>query len=504
MKVNIVVVDDEERIRQGLAKLVTLAGEEYQVTGIFSSAHELMLNIDTLAVDLIITDIMMPNVNGLQLIEKMQKHNPKLKFAIVSGFDDFTFARQALRYGVEEYLLKPVDSGELEQLLRKVREKLEKDQQLDNVAQDDQLKLILFNNSEMLPKHLRSETCRELDRMPLFQQSFMVFVIRGAEQLTIEQMNSIVSGWLTNWSMVEWDESMVMIVGLNSNEHADRVREVGQTLLHRLPPSYSGALGGSDVFRGTTWLREAYKQADLAMQYAWYEPSKRSFADYGRISLKPNRISSLNVTLEKELQNELAASNYKNATELIGRWLLDVTSIKPTWSELREGCDSVLTIISRYLPEGAVMQLPVKERLTLCDAQRSANIQTFIAAYQREVEQQLQFLQEARQENRVVEIVKQYILNHYSEELELNRLAEEVYLTPSYLSKLFKTETGVTITDFLISVRIDRAKDLLREELVLKTYEVGERVGYADPAYFNKVFKKIVGSTPKEYRDRVR
>jgi len=107
--VNIVVVDDEERIRQGLAKLITLAGSEFQVTGIFAGGQDLLSTIDQLSVDLVITDIKMPMMNGLELIEKLQLRYPKIKCAIISGFDDFAYARQALRYGVEEYLLKPVD-----------------------------------------------------------------------------------------------------------------------------------------------------------------------------------------------------------------------------------------------------------------------------------------------------------------------------------------------------------------------------------------------------------
>jgi two-component system response regulator YesN len=503
--VNVVVVDDEERIRQGLAKLITQAGDEFIVTGIFSSGQELLSNMDTISVDLVITDIKMPMMNGLQLIEKLQLRYPKLKLAIVSGFDDFSFARQALRFGVEEYLLKPVDRGELEQLLHKVRQKLDKEQRLRDITHDDQLKLILINDPEVLPEHLRLEACEELEHMPLFQEAYMVFVIRGEQQLTQDQIQGLVSGWLPNWLTVEWDDHIVLIVGISSSEHADRVREVGQTLMHRLPVNYKGRIGGSDVFRGTAWLREAYRQGILAMQYAWYDTGKSAFADYARIVRKAQTMTQLFLDLDREFQAELAVSDYKKAEEAILGWLDKCMKLKPNWTELREGCEKVWVLISRYRPGRAVAdQAVANERIISSDPQKYGNKEMFITAFLAEVRKQLQQLQEIRQESRVIETVKQFIYQHYTEELELNRLAEEVFLTPSYLSKLFKTETGETITDFLISVRIDRAKELLREEFALKTYEVGERVGYADPAYFNKVFKKLVGSTPKEFRDRVR
>jgi two-component system response regulator YesN len=502
--VNIVVVDDEERIRKGLAKLITQAGSEFNITGIFSGAQELLSKIEELPVDLVITDIKMPMMNGLELIETLQYRYPNIKVAIVSGFDDFTFARQALRFGVEEYLLKPVDKVELEQLLHKVRVKLELEKLQESVTQDDQIKLLLFNDTETLPKHLRLEACRELELKPQFQEPFAVFVLRGKPQLTLEQMEAVTSGWLSKWKMLEWNDRIVLIVGINSSEHADRVKELGQTLLHRLPVVYEGRLGCSDVFQGTTWLRKAYRQGDYALQHAWYDTGKRAFADYARISSKNSSLTHLFVLLDSEFKIEMSVSDYKRAQDAVHLWFRECITLMPNWSELQEGCETVLALIRRYSPEHGSGQEITAERISACEPEKYTDKETFMSFFLGEVDRQFHKLQETRQESRVIETVKQYIHQHFAEELELNRLAEEVFLTPSYLSKLFKTETGETITDFLISVRIDRAKDWLREKNALKTYEVGEKVGYADPAYFNKVFKKVVGCTPKEFKDRVR
>lgn len=502
--VNVVVVDDEERIRQGLAKLIAQAGSDFQVTGIFAGAQELLANINGLSVDLVITDIKMPVMNGLELIEKLQARYPNLRVAIISGFDDFDFARRALRYGVEEYLLKPVDKAELEQLLHKTRIKLEQERIMESVNQDEQLKLLLFNDMESLPKHLRLEACRQLEQTPLFQDAYAVFVLRGRPRLQLEQMQSATSGWLSKWTMAEWEDRIILIVGILSSEHANRVRELGQTLLQRLPVVFEGHLGGSDVFRGTTWLREAYRQGDQALQHAWYDTGKKAFADHSRITRKHNSLTHLLILLDSEFQAEMALSDYMRAQEAVHRWYRECVILMPSWNELREGCETVLALMRRYRSDSGVEPEAIAERVAACEPNKFPNQDAFSLFFLGEADRQFMLLQQARQENRVVETVKHYIHRHFAEELELNRLAEEVFLTPSYLSKLFKTETGETITDFLISVRIDRAKDWLREKNALKTYEVGEKVGYADPAYFNKVFKKVVGCTPKEFRDRVR
>jgi two-component system response regulator YesN len=107
-----------------------------------------------------------------------------------------------------------------------------------------------------------------------------------------------------------------------------------------------------------------------------------------------------------------------------------------------------------------------------------------------------------RKDKKLVEVVKDYVLKHYNEDITLNRIAEIVYMNPSYICDLFKNQTGEHFVVFLTRVRIDKAKALLKN-VKIKTYEVGQMVGYEDPTYFSKVFKKVVGVSPSEYRSLV-
>ncbi|WEK55475.1 MAG: response regulator [Candidatus Cohnella colombiensis] len=501
--VNVVVVDDEERIRQGLAKLITQAGDEFHVVGIFSSGMELLSQMDKLSFDLIITDIKMPKMTGLELIEKLQGSLRNFKVAIVSGFDDFSYARQALRYGVEEYLLKPVDKVELERLLYKVKADLDKNKLKQQLTHENHIRLLLYNDNELLPTHLKLEAGSALDFTPFFQKPYVVFVIRGNPKLTEKSIQDASMSLLTNWRMFEHEDQLTLIVGLNSSDHADRAREIGQTLLTRLPFGFEGRMGGSDVFTGTSWLRQAFRQAEFALQNAWYDEGRKIFVDYSHIPKKQSSLSHLIMLLDREFQEALTMLDYTRAQVAVERWFAECIALKPTWSELREGCETVLELLRRFGTQHTTINVN-SEHIVSCDPVLHKDRQSFSLYFLNVVKDFLREMQETRQENRVVDTVKTYIMRHYTEELELNRLAEEVYLTPSYLSKLFKTEAGETITEFLISIRIDHAKELLREHKEYKTYEIGEKVGYPDPAYFNKVFKKVVGCTPKEFRDRVR
>ena len=228
---------------------------------------------------------------------------------------------------------------------------------------------------------------------------------------------------------------------------------------------------------------------------------KRVFANYVHLPNKPDTGAFSFQLPSKEFQEALSLGDFVRAQEELRAWFKEVVGKKPSWVELKESCEAAWGFIRRE-EESASPIRSVPQALAA--PQKFIDASSYQLYFLELCEIQMKKLQESRQENRVVETVKNFIHRHYSEELELGRLAEEVFLTPSYLSKLFKTETGETITDYWISVRMEKAKELLRENQSLKTYEVGEQVGYGDPAYFNKVFKKVVGSTPKEFRSRVR
>jgi len=104
---------------------------------------------------------------------------------------------------------------------------------------------------------------------------------------------------------------------------------------------------------------------------------------------------------------------------------------------------------------------------------------------------------------RVVELIMEIIRRQYANELKLEEISRQVFLNPKYLSRMFKNETGLNITDYLVSVRMDKAKQLLKENIEMKVYEVANLVGYVDSVYFNKVFKRLVGVTPLEYRNNL-
>lgn len=511
--VRVVLVDDEERIRLGLAKLIAQADGDCEVAGIYASAAELLADLERVDADLVISDVKMPGMNGLELLERLQQLRPHWKLAILSGFDEFQYARQALRIGVEDYLLKPVDTEDLADLLRKVKAELRSEFARDTDRLREYARLLLFGESDAAAVPLGDTAIRELARMRLFAGHYAVLAVHGYPEAPPAPIESAAVQWRRDFlALPRGPYLAAVVVAIQDGDDAGIVSELGQSMLRRLPHSLCGHIGASEVFRGPDWLRDAYRQSAAAVQHAWYEPAPTGFADYARLpkSAGDSSAASSHALLTREFRESLAARDAGRLRSALRQALERFMDGRPGWSELKIGCDTAMAMIRSELAAGEQAADGVDDRANAgpaaadLDPIRFANGAAYAKAYLAAAEAAIGQLQTDRRESWAIEEVKHYIQSHYREELELSRLAERVYLTPSYLSKLFKTETGGTITDYLISVRIERAKTLLRDDRARKTYEVGEQVGYADPAYFNKVFKKFAGCTPKEFRERVR
>ncbi|MFD1956417.1 response regulator [Paenibacillus thailandensis] len=498
----IAVVDDEERIRLGLGKLIADAGAQYEVVGTFASGQELLNQWSAMKPELVITDIRMPQMSGLQLMAQAKEQGWNAKFAVLSGYNDFEYARTAMRQGALEYLLKPVNMKDLYRLLATVHETLERERGEERLESDDLVSFLLCGEERRLPEQLLQEVTGRLDRMPLFRKSYAVLLLRTSPDLTEAQLAGLTEDWGADRQIAASDANRkAVIFSIGPSGHANTVRERAVTLLQRMPPHTRAKAGMSGVFFGSGWLPQAYREAETAFEHAWYSAESRwCSGETERVPRKEERYRLLRMA-EKGLLPALQLGEYARAEEAFGLWLNETAALRLGWRELAEACSDLEALLAEELELRSIRN----EQFGDLGAPRDyENWRAFAEMLKERMTRKIGLLENARNENRTVETIKCYIHEHYAEELELQQLADIVYLTPSYLSKLFKTETGETITDYIIRERIEHAKRLLREDIGLKTYMVGERVGYPDPAYFTKVFKKMTGKTPKEYRDLVR
>ncbi len=498
----IAIADDEERIRLGLAKLIRSASSEYRVEGIYSNGAELLRHVEQHGADLVLTDIRMPVMNGLEFAEKLQSAHPGVRCVIISGYHDFEYARAALRYKVSDYLIKPVDKAELYRLLHELDAAINGERQ--RLLQERRRKLeLLLSGGEWL------EQAAEIQ----WDTDAVWYAIRSDRPIELEVVEAALQEETVPYvgAVRIRDGLYGLLVKVEGTDPlVARSESIGSLLLHRLSREASVSIGVSMPFRGDHRVKAAFEEAEAAARRAMYRFENAALILSGSPASRsaqqlPDKIGM------KDKEPALVRALQILDMEQLEQWIADLFQ---TFRRAEEPFDTMLEILDRvlYLAKREIHEFAELAEESFGTEQawkhKLADTYKFEPMSRWYAERFIGVLRQVREGRRgsvkAVEDVKLWLSKSYKEELDLGKLAEQVYLTPSYLSKLFKQETGMTITDYAIKIRIEEAKELLRSRHDLKTYEVGESVGYPDSAYFAKIFKKTVGLTPNEYRNLVR
>lgn len=499
----IIIVDDEILIREGLAKMITKESPCFQVIGQFPDGQQVLKHLPELEADVIITDIRMPAVDGLELIKCLRATHPYIRSILMSGFTDFDYAREAIRAAAVDYLLKPINKEQLFELLYRLHDEREAARELEIMKRRKLIHTCLHSN--IIPEYMWEEML-----LPL--PYYVMFVRKGehqeTEQLFIESLHHDYSELIFDQLHLQY-QTQVWVLYLPEALEDKQINRLGRILAGSTPSTEIDTrihAGSSQVYSEARMLKTAYSEAKRACDMGIYADSLPYYACYKDLARAKNPIIE-----------EPAASEWKFFAEQLQ--LLHIRSLQG-WIQQRfeylilasaspetivEACRLIVDTAAQELQElkvifGSAAHSGWKEDLLACMSFADMK-RLFLSFFMSSLSE----VQAARQElgSKAVEHVKRWVAENYNQHVELNRLANIVYLTPSYLSKLFKQETGLTLTEYIAEIRLKHAKRLLRHEPNMKIHQIGAEVGYSDPAYFNKLFKKIVGVTPNEYKKLV-
>ncbi|MEK3751480.1 response regulator [Paenibacillus sp. FSL E2-8871] len=491
----IAIVDDEILIREGLARMISKENTEFLVIGTYSDGKHLLDELPSLQLDVVITDIRMPQINGLELIKQLKASHPQIRSILMSGFVEFNYAREAIRSSAVDYLLKPIDKEQLFELLYQ----LEEEQQFSRdkeVRHRSGLLLTLLQGDEP-PSPLL------LSSLTLPQPYFSVFVFKGrsrepvcfcVDRLRQEMAFSIDSLEIQNGLHVCILYSSKQLSDSDRNEIGDRIRiSANGMILH---------VGTSSSYNDTAKLRQAYLDAKLACSVGIYNPDRLHYANIQNIQQPEIKILEPFNAIKEPLIHDLQILNMEGALEHVHNLFSVLKSLQAAPDQILRVCRWIVESAQNELQEfealykGAPylgLDESIASSMSFSEIERSftnhfSSILFEIRAHRLEMS------------GTAVETIKRWISANYNQHADLNTLANMVFLTPSYLSKLFKQETGLTLTDYITEIRLRKAKHLLKNAPDLKIHEIGAEVGYSDPAYFNKLFKRVVGVTPNEYK----
>lgn len=516
-KTSILVVDDEPNIAEGLKFLIERYLPNCHVIGLAYDGTDGFEKVLRLEPDIVLADICMPQVDGIEMIRKLKDHGCSARFIILSGFAEFEYAQNAIALGVEGYLLKPVEEDELKKIFNQVcqtiiREKTEKNQisKIKHQAFEMELKSILdsMNEKEVILERLNRinfpinedgyictifESTIPFDEID-FKDSKMKNKIDTC--ITISKKNIIIPYSRT---------LLVLILIFDKKIGIDKIKKCIKKVQSQIINNTDNTISiGIGLYNKNAYnIRESFEEARCALNYKIIK-GKGSITlfheikdiDTEKMFIDPNDIKNLENSIDlmdNEACKKVIDIIFYKFEQLDNRSLSDLQTLS-------------LNIILIGIKKMPLMQLQINDYLgmnilSLENIARFKNIdqlKNWVFNMLKSMNELM--LEEDIPERRdIIEEIKEFINRNYNSKISLKEIAEKFFINPYYLSQLFKKRTGETYQSYLTGIRVSRAKRLL-EETDLKLYEIGMMVGYADANYFNKVFENLEGVKPSDYR----
>ena len=526
------VVDDEPKHRKGLINIIKQFRPDYNINGAKNGqeALEFILSND---VEILITDVKMPIMDGLELTKRVMALKKDIKVIILSAYAHFEYAQKAIALGAFDYLLKPIDSEGIAVMLRKVEDriKLERGTLLEKKNLEAQLKNTLPVYLEMqlnrwVNKGLNEIELKEISQIFPFKGKGAIIAceIEGSknkdENYDPEEKDEIkqnIKYWMKealnslghSLSFFLHSDEQIMITILNVSKdtefHFSEKLNIFNELIEHVKLSYEikitiGLSNESDnIF---DQIGRAYMQAITALSYKFYY-EKDSIISFSQINHENNASQVTVLKEEKELMIAIRQLQDEKVNECVAK-LFERTIynglIQP--QRFKEVVSTMILNQIRIFQE--LMNEEFLDKLKTDALGRIACCKTYSQMKNETVNivSHLISTQISTKKTKHDDIMKkciQYIDTNFKDDISLEYMAELFYFNASYFGSLFKSINGITFSQYLQKVRINKAKEYLKNTAA-KVYELASGVGYSDPKYFIRVFKNEVGFSPAEYR----
>lgn len=521
----IVVADDEEELRKALIRRVDWESVGFTVVGEAENGVEALELVEKYEPDLLLTDIRMPFISGIELARQVREIRPATQIAFLSGFDDFSYAQQAIQYNIVSYLLKPISAAELTEELKKIREKI--DEKFKEFSSQNtcggQMEILGFLMPLLFDGFL-GEAGEEKERRLLaeavscglmkseendFHYTVMITSIidedgeNCTKRASVNAIDLILKKYVKHISF--YMEGRVVSLLMATQAGFDKylhiiVEDIAQSVKRIM--GLSSLIGVSRVVAGLSLLHETYVEAMNAISY-----SKRNGTAVHFIS-DVERSEDFDIekmqTAIGEVEDYIRGGTRQELeTHLNGIFdQMEQEDISPMVANfmLMQLISAVFRIVYVVAEGEAVAELQKNMPLQIQGAFEAP--QEIRSQYIRFCVAARELITEQRKKSSTVLCDKalEIIENRYmDQELSLVSISSEIAVSPNYLSALIKKSTGRTFIDLLTKKRIETARDLLLCSS-LKIREISEKCGYSDQHYFSYCFKKYTGMSPNMCR----
>lgn len=517
----VLVVDKQQDDRDWILHLVDWDKLDAQVVGTCVNGVEALEAILRLRPDVILTEVCMEGTDGLDLIRHAKEHGMACDFVIVSRFHRFEYAQAAMRMGVEEYLTKPLEAGELMRVLEKMHRRKQARASTDMNEQFFSTRQSLRNSfmesftGLVPPKGFSMESLNKKYHFR-FREGVFQSAILMVDGLPKEEDGVFLPALAENLRarfdpvcfeaipFVQANQRLTMTLNYDPEHGAEeRLPELMDILrehLHKRGCSgVSFCIGVGKPEQDVRRLRSTLDTAERAVrcgilrgrnQMFWYDKLKFD-------AIKTEDV--LTPTLVGEMRGSAAILDIETFAYSVRNAFAPVSPYSDP-AVVIDICHAAIDAVMDACVQAGYGEVSEEEHLNILHRLGDATTLTETQADLLEwAGQQLERCIQERRSSRPVRAAKEYIARHYMKTLTLEEISKHVHLNASYLSIVFKKETGQNFSDYLTSYRIEMAKNMLRQG-DLSIAAISEAVGYADSKYFSRIFTKLVGIKPSAYR----
>lgn len=512
----IMIVDDEPLIREGLKELIPWIDYGFCVTATAKDGLDALERYDEALPDVMIVDIRMPGMDGLELIGTLRARRQELRFLILSGYADFDYAKKALIWNVDGYMLKPVDEDELIEYLHKIRRELDGSAERKMPSQDDidKRRETVVHTLIRRSGHMDDKLFAELSAVGMTSKAYQAAMLavehNDGQGLFIQnelkrKLQSTMSAAGTG--AVFTLDTYVGVLLMQTYKTESRLAEL-QKQLNGAMEGLEGELViavGEGVY-GPSGVQSSVETALRLIKRRFYADATYIINPDSGLLHQPEWPDGQEDDYDYgAVENQLVLSldfgnrdSVRRIVERIGARMaargLSEQAIKTNYAQL------VTAAASRLQQQNPGLQ-GVRELLAwVPDMYRQRDLSSLIEFIYERLEIFIGQL-ELGNVDTLAKKITDIIDRNYMENLKLDALAEVFNYNSAYLGKMFKNHTGQYFNTYLDTVRMEKAKELLQRGL--KVYQVAEQVGYANVDYFNSKFKKYVGMPPSVYRGKL-
>ncbi|NLK87583.1 MAG: response regulator [Clostridiaceae bacterium] len=541
--VRVVLVDDETLVKVGIKSLVDWKSLGFEIVAEGSNGENGLSLIKQHDPQLVITDIVMPKMDGIEMMRLAKEHNPNLQVIVLSSYNEFKLVRKAMKLGAWDYILKlNISSESLQEVLEKVREVIlsgdEKKPEvkrvsydywslsairqvflksiIENVLEDrvnieDKLPLMDFGLNENMLRLGILETNLYTLREKYSQEQDIKLIDHTLTDLIADIGNEFFTSHIIKWSFGKY----VIVFSPEEGEGADtddaamkqRMEPMFDTIIEMIKKyvNLEVAVGISGVCKGYKNLPQAFRQAETALEDMFYSGYGSILYYSGHESLSYEDTEAFSFDLKEELPRLVSHGDTSGINNLFARMRSDINDKRISKGRVYELCSQLVLLCGIHLVD--IRKKNGKGGEDYNELEHVGSLRTLaeISDWLDELRSRIiRVLSDQNKDEKHVLITraKKFIFENCVGPVNLKNVADHLNISAGYLSGLFPKYTGMNFTEYVNQVKVEKAQELIRQGSH-KIYEISYMLGYDNACYFSKVFKKIAGCTPTEYQQNL-